>query len=65
MIHPVDDVFVISAGHVWRPGVFASRVAARIGQRRTDEELTSLQARLNREARERGESRGVIRVQDL
>ena len=44
-IHKLDDKeeFVISAGHCWRPGVFDSKRAARIAQRRDDTEIQRFQ----------------------
>lgn len=38
-----EGVFVISANQVWRPGVFETERAARMGQRRLDEEIRELQ----------------------
>lgn len=48
MIHKLDNgTFVISADRVWRPGVFATEKAARMGQRLSNEEIDQIQRKVN------------------
>lgn len=47
MITRVGDGYVISANRCWRPGAFATERAARMGQRRSDEQLQRLQDAVN------------------
>lgn len=59
MIKKLDDgAFVISADQTWRPGVFATEKAARMGQRLLDEEIMALQNKVN--ATEQDASKRVI-----
>lgn len=43
---PIQDRFVISSQHVWRPGSYESEEAARMAFRFPDETLITLQARV-------------------
>jgi hypothetical protein len=59
MIQKLDDgAFVISAYQCWRPGVFESEKAARMGQRLLDEEICALQDAVN--AREADPAKRLI-----
>lgn len=58
-----DTGFVISAYGCWRPGVYESAHAARVAQRRSDEELYQLQTQAN--DRMPGGVGGTITKQDL
>lgn len=60
--HKVDDYYVISSHHVWRPGAYDSERTARYAFRFPDETLLRLQDRKNEQS---GGAGGIITFDDL
>jgi hypothetical protein len=50
-VHEVEDRFVISSNHCWRPGSYATREAAAFAFKFCDDELIKLRDRANAERR--------------